>query len=128
MATISFSTVEELPENGIIELVTPPWSEIFNEDARVMNQLYPIGEDDFFCQFIGGLFGSVDVSGSTNSTFRVVYTGLDQTDSITLKCSPWRNPILPEEHYGYQISVYGEDGTLLDESDPFSLDASGFLP
>ena len=36
MVTMSFVTVEDLPENGIIEILTPSWSEIFNEDARVM--------------------------------------------------------------------------------------------
>jgi hypothetical protein len=36
MITMSFVTAQDLPENGIIEILTPSWTKIFNEDARVM--------------------------------------------------------------------------------------------
>lgn len=126
MVSISFETVYEMPENGRIEIKTPIWTEIYDKDAQDFKQLYPMGDDDTSCQFTRGRFGSVDVSQSTEQTFVVVYTGLTNTNGITIKCSPWRNPVLPENHFGYQISVFDDQGILIDESEPFSLDATRF--
>jgi hypothetical protein len=43
---------------------------------------------------------------------------------VTIVCSYWRNPILPEVNTGYSISTWDYSGAAIDESTSLSLDAT----
>lgn len=51
-----------------------------------------------------------------------------ETRPVTLVCSYWRNPILPEVSTGYQLTTEDYDGAPIDDSESFTLDASAFVP
>lgn len=52
----------------------------------------------------------------------------DPTDPLTITCPDWRNPIVPKVDDGYIMIITDIAGYTIEVSEPFSIDATNFLP
>jgi hypothetical protein len=102
----------------------PAWSIIYDSDLQMSVTEYPIGDSSFTCA--SDDFTSIDISKSNNDILYVEYTEALTADlPITITCTNYRNPTVPEVIGGFSILTYDKNlDDPRDFSSDFSLDAS----
>ena len=102
---------------GSIRIDTPPW--YFSD----RNDLYPYDNAECFSDNLDEIELTID------GNLEIKYTKLIGaiTDTITLNCKGWRNPIVPDvSAQSYIITSLDPAGEVIDISPSFIFDASAF--
>jgi hypothetical protein len=106
VATITFTPKTTLDaDSGAIKITVPEWGMIYDDELAMSKTIYPIGDSDFSCS--SDAFTSIDISESENEKLYIKYTeSLTSDVKVTITCTNWRNPTLPEVISGFSILTY----------------------
>jgi hypothetical protein len=71
-------------------------------------------------------FTTIDIAKSEDNMLIIDYTGLigENTATVSITCTNWKNPILPEMTSGFTIKTLDKSGYVIDESEEFSFDGT----
>jgi hypothetical protein len=86
------------------------------------------GSDNFECTSASFASTQFSIDPSNSNIIVIQYTGRvgKDNDFVTITCTNWRNPIVPEVISGFSIKTFLSDPLTEIDSGNFELDASNF--
>lgn len=124
IATISFTPATTLAQgSGYIEIETPDWAVLYDSSLKQAVIYYP---NTGVTSCTSPSFTTTDISDTDEDHLFIKYTDLigSNTQKITITCTNWRNPILPETVSGFTIKTLDAQKYTIDEAENFSFDGT----